>query len=450
MSDDRLRVFTFNCWGLKYVSKNRAERISAIADALVASDYDLITLQEVWVFADYELIRAAVSKRLPYSKFFYSGAFGAGLAILSRFPIIATTIHSYTLNGSPIDVIQGDWFVGKAAGSALIAHPILGQVQVFDTHLYAPGGDSGPIHQQAHRYVNAWEFAKLTRQAADVGRYVIAAGDFNSIPSSVPMAIIREHAGLTDAWVATHPNAPVQTLAGPSPALTSPHDAIRLYGVTADSPLNTYSAGKHLEPVARKYQGKRLDYIFYRQPSISPPSGRNPILKCVDTNVVFTQTIPRANFSFSDHFGVEATFEISRPENGDIETHVAALAEPGSVLNSSSIPNPSLSPDSINRTLSSLTSRYRYAQHRGRSQLTVFGSCTSVIIFMALGSAWLPQSWINPIFVVATIFLSWLATTMFYVGFVYTKWEANALTNVIEELEIYRDSLEGLNGRNEL
>ena len=90
MPDEHLRIFTLNCWyvsaqvivahktdlenasrGLKYVSKHRTERITAIANALASSDYDVITLQELWVFSDFEYVRAAVSKRLPYSKFFY-------------------------------------------------------------------------------------------------------------------------------------------------------------------------------------------------------------------------------------------------------------------------------------------------------------------------------------------------------------------------------------------
>jgi sphingomyelin phosphodiesterase 2 len=66
-----------------------------------------------------------------------SGALGAGLAIFSRFPIVAATIHPYSLNGSPIDVLAGDWFVGKAAASVLVTHPTLGQVQVFNTHVSA-------------------------------------------------------------------------------------------------------------------------------------------------------------------------------------------------------------------------------------------------------------------------------------------------------------------------
>lgn len=57
--------------GLKYVSKHRKQRVAAIASALAASDYDVIALQELWVFADYEHVRSSVSSRLPYSKFFY-------------------------------------------------------------------------------------------------------------------------------------------------------------------------------------------------------------------------------------------------------------------------------------------------------------------------------------------------------------------------------------------
>jgi sphingomyelin phosphodiesterase 2 len=36
---------------------------------------------------------------------------------------------------------------------------------------------------------------------------------------------------------------------------------------------------------------------------------------------------------------------------------------------------------------------------------------------------------------------------MFYEGFLYGRWELNALMNVIEELEIYRNQLEVKNRR---
>ncbi|THH33437.1 hypothetical protein EUX98_g793 [Antrodiella citrinella] len=448
-ADKQLRVLTLNCWGLKYVAKHRTQRIAAIATALGAADYDIVALQELWVFADYEHVRASVARRLPYSKFFYSGALGAGLVIFSRFPILAATVHPYSLNGTPIDVLDGDWFVGKAAASVLVAHPILGQVQIFNTHLFAKGGDEGPDHHKAHRLVNAWEFAKLVRQAAEVGRYVIAAGDFNSVPTAPPMNIIREHASVRDAWVDSH-SSPASTF---NDRLPTPEEAIHTFGVTADSPLNYYSAGKRLEPNARKFQGKRLDYVFYRQPSSPPASDRTPLINCVDTKVVFTEPVPGCNFSYSDHFGLEATFEISLP-GADVtnpnETYVPAPAEPRSpsfvltsVSNPNPVPPPTLSPDLITSTLQSLTARYRFAQSQARLHLSVFVVCLVLLLVIIVSSAFLPRSWINPVYMILTIFLSWLSTTMLYIGFVYGRWELNALTNIIEELEIYRNSLEG-------
>ncbi len=228
-----------------------------------------------------------------------------------------------------------------------------------------------------------------------------------------------------------------------------------MYGVTADSPLNSYSAGKPLETYARKFQGKRLDYVLYRAPSRPPGSENTPSLDCIDTKVLLTETVPGTNFSYSDHFGLEATFEITLPK-GDVtnpdDTHIPALARTevtSFVLNSVSNPstpatNPKhqLSPELIASTITSLTARYRYAASQARLHLTIFVVCLGLLFAIIIGTAWLPRSWINPIFTVLTIFLSWLATTMLYIGFIYGKWEVNALTNIIEELEIYRATLD--------
>lgn len=55
--------------------------------------------------------------------------------------------------------------------------------------LYAKGGelDRGADHHRAHRLVNAWEFAKLAKQAAELGRYVIAVRVF------YPRPLARSH-----------------------------------------------------------------------------------------------------------------------------------------------------------------------------------------------------------------------------------------------------------------
>ncbi|KAJ7597391.1 inositol phosphophingolipids phospholipase C [Mycena floridula] len=420
---DQVNVLSLNCWGLKYVSKNRAPRIQGIATELARLTHDIVALQEIWVLADYEHIRASISSKLPHSKFFYSGALGAGLAIFSRFPIIASSIHPYSLNGSPIDVAAGDWFVGKAAASVVILHPRLGEVQVFNTHLFAKGGEDGPEYNRAHRLVNAWEFAKLARQAAELGRHVIAAGDFNSIPTTLPMTLIRDHAGLSDSWAVTHPpvNSSTSSLVPP------PHEAISRFGVTADSPLNSYSAGKPLDPHARRHGGKRLDYIFYRQPRRFAKSESSSSLKCTQCRVIMTEQVPGYDFSYSDHFALEATLDIIADDSEN--------AIPSQVTTE-------LSNASIATTIQALASCYRFSRHRSRRELSIFVLCLLILLGVTVGSSWLPHSWINPIFILFTIFIAWLGTTMLYEGFIYGNWECNALMNVIEELEIYKKGLQ--------
>ncbi|KAK7064006.1 Endo/exonuclease/phosphatase domain-containing protein [Favolaschia claudopus] len=443
---ESLHVLTLNCWGLKYVAKNRVERVHAIAEELAKFDHDIIALQEIWVFADYEHVRNSVVKRLPYSKFFYSGALGSGLALLSRFPIVATSVHPYSLNGAPIDVGGGDWFVGKAAVSITISHPVLGQVQVFNTHLYAKGGEDGPEHLRAHRLVNAWEFSKLARQAAELGRYVVACGDYNSIPSSLPMALIREYADLSDSWAVSHPDPP--SISSPSAM-----DAITQFGVTADSPLNSYSAGKPIGPYARKFLGKRLDYILYRQP-IRPPSRLDdeplPVLKCIECNVVLTEKVPGQLFSFSDHFGLEATLEFQTSDRvtADLADPHNVWANPGAAHGPTPSAASELSAESLSTTMQALAACYRFSRQRARKELSFFAACIFILVALIIGSSWLPHPWINPIFILFTVLIAWYGTTMLYEGFLYGNWECNALMNVIEELEIYKNSLETRAGTN--
>lgn len=212
----------------------------------------------------------------------------------------------------------------------------------------------------------------------------------------------------------------------------SPEEAITRFGVTADSPVNTWSAGKPLDEFARQFWGKRLDYVLYRQPVRPPTSDRAyPVLKCKDCKVVLTDKVPGHPFSYSDHFGLESTLEIRYPDE----------SEPPTVY----IPT-ELSSASIATTIQALTACYRFSRERARKELTIFGVSLFLLVPMAVGAAWLPFGWIGTIFIVMAVALAWLATTMLYEGFLYGNWECNALMNVTEELEIYKTGLEILSG----
>lgn len=228
------------------------------------------------------------------------------------------------------------------------------------------------------------------------------------------MTIIRDHAGLTDSWALVHPQSNALLI-------TDPLQAIQQLGLTADSPLNTWSASKKH---ARGILGKRLDYVLYRQPN--RPGQTVPRLKVTEISVAFTSHVPGQIFSFSDHFGLEATLEVSPPTDGTSQDSISSLSDATTAT-----------------VIQTLIARYRDSSKRSSKELIISGVSLVVLVAVAIGTAWLRHSWANPIF---TIFLSWLSTTMFYEGFIFGNWERNALMNAIEDLEVYRKGRDVLGG----
>ncbi|RCI02216.1 phospholipase C type enzyme, partial [Rhizopus stolonifer] len=132
--DKHLTVLSLNCWGLFVVSKERKFRLQAIADYISQQDYDLVALQEVWMWSDFDTIKETTESVLPYSRYFYSGTLGSGLVLLSRFPIVCSNYVQFTLAGRPLKIFQGDFYVGKGFGSVCVDHPDIGLIDVYTTH----------------------------------------------------------------------------------------------------------------------------------------------------------------------------------------------------------------------------------------------------------------------------------------------------------------------------
>lgn len=226
------------------------------------------------------------------------------------------------------------------------------------------------------------------------------------------MRLIVDHTGLKDAWEVAHGRYSSAT------RQTDPHSAISNLGVTADSPVNSYSVGKRLDYYAQLGQGKRLDYIFYRGPIGRPERYQ---LHCTEAKVIFTNPVPGYAFSFSDHFGIEATIGISSPEGVLNESSESAVSEETSLL-----------------MTRAFIECYRQSHDRSRLELSIFAACIVLLGILCVGSAWTPHPWITPLWILLTIILSWLGTTMLYSGFIYGNWERKTLTSVTEEMELYR------------
>ena len=243
----------------------------------------------------------------------------------------------------------------------------------------------------------------------------IQLGDFNSVPTTLPMTIIRHHAALLDSWAVVHPDSDSLTV-------MNPKDAIIQHGITADSPVNTWSAGKSY--LSSTFFGKRLDYILYRQPR----GKQYPQLRATECRIVLTDKVPGFTFSYSDHFGLEAILEIQLEPS---QTESSSTSQ-----NGSNDAQTELTSSVIMTTINALTECYRFSRERSRKELLIFVLCLVLLVGIAIGTAWSPHSWINSIFIIFTVMVAWAGTTMLYEGFIYGNWERSALQNVIEELEI--------------
>ncbi|PWY99540.1 hypothetical protein BCV70DRAFT_201102 [Testicularia cyperi] len=492
-ADKQLRILTFNVWGLKYISKLRVARIKAIAASLASAStphYDFVCLQEIWYESkDWRFLKRAVAERYPHSKFFYSGAFGSGLAILSRWQIQETRTHPYSLNGQPIHVHHGDWFVGKACGCVTVNHPLLGLVDVWNTHFVAAGGEDGSEAQRSHRITQAYELAANCRNSATRARHVVCVGDLNSTPPSLSIALLRDVGGLYDSFLDTHTRLPPLAVAlppenydqlggdgglpGSSSPLTStlpgrpdPERAIAHLGVTCDSPLNTWTAGKNLDPRATRAAGKRLDYILYRGPALdhdpstqlaytaSATTSRGRLAPS-ESNVVFTDKVPGLGCSYSDHFGLETTFDIlDSPAAPCLPRGAGAgagISRSNHASTTTATSDSAVANSNHSHTLRSAAHALAGGHVRARSTQTshfyLFALALVLALALLVASIFQPLGAVNPVFILLAVVAGWAGTTMLYSALVWGEWEKRTLRTVIEMIEMELDQVRTLAGK---
>ncbi|KAJ8125741.1 hypothetical protein O1611_g7896 [Lasiodiplodia mahajangana] len=272
-----LNVITLNCWGRKYTSVHREERLTAIGRYLATTEPvpHIVALQECFEYQDYLSIRRETRFALPFGKFYHSGAFSCGLVILSRWPIEETS-RSQGVACARIRYGEGEEDV----------------VEVFNTNTHPSYGD--PLQNDSynvHRLSQAWEIAKLVRNAAERGHLAVVLADFNAAPLSLPYRLLTSHAAIRDAWRVLYPDS---SLGPTSNELERARDRpiptaafnVTENGVTTNSAYNTWAwsrseqralrSGKRpmlISPEILDRDGQRVDYIFFSRggdPHASP------------------------------------------------------------------------------------------------------------------------------------------------------------------------------------
>ncbi|KTW30429.1 inositol phosphosphingolipid phospholipase [Pneumocystis jirovecii RU7] len=398
--NEKIRVLSLNCWGLKYISNYRKKRLNFISERIASEDYHIVGLQEVWVYSDYENLRNKTKHKLPYGKFYFSGVFGSGLVILSKFPIQSTSMYKYSLNGKPNAFYHGDWYVGKGVAMATLLMPNGKKVEFFNTHLHA-SYEKEKDRYLCHKISQAWEISKLISSAFASGKLIIIVGDFNSTPDSIIFKIISFNSSISDSWSINLDQD--QYLKKP----LSKEKIVEKLCLTCDSPINTWRM-KKWKKYPEKCEAKRLDYIFID----------TSWFKVKYVKLAFTETIPSLDCSYSDHFGIDALIELmnnsinSSPNKLKIEDLEIIQQEFSNYIN----------------------------QVKKYSHLRVVYFFISIIIIIGLHISvfWSHNIYITfLLFLINTIILSTSIFTSLY-EFIFIWWELRTLSEFQEEIALVK------------
>nr|XP_054774293.1 putative neutral sphingomyelinase isoform X1 [Lytechinus pictus] len=282
-----LNVVTLNCWGLPFgISKHKRERMQHIAKELATGAYDIVSLQEIWVLKDYEHIKSTVKNVLPYSFYFRMGLQNGGLCMFSKWPIVDTFYHPYSLNGYAHQVFMGDWYSAKMV--ALCKIDVEGMaVNVYNTHahaLYAPSNIPEKDDFLTHRLTQLYELSEFVRLTSGGADLVLVMGDFNSEPFSLATKLAITNAGLLDAWE-TRGNKEYTD------------------GMTIER-LDNILVKRQTHCYMNTDDGERIDYNLYQSYGLYTA-------RCLKTTLTMRK-IPGSDLPYSDHEGVLSTIRVTR------------------------------------------------------------------------------------------------------------------------------------------
>ncbi|XP_051561827.1 sphingomyelin phosphodiesterase 2-like [Myxocyprinus asiaticus] len=272
----RLRVFSLNCWGIRYLSKHCIERFVLIGDLLNKEELDITLLQEVWCEKDFLFLKKKLGSVYPYSHYFKSGFIGSGLAVFSKHRIHDAFLYRYSLNGYPYMAQHGDWFGGKAVGKVLLNISGL-TVHVFVTHLHAEYCRERDSYLP-HRVVQTWELQQFIRHTSAGADVVILGGDLNMHPDDLGTRLLCNCTGLLDCF----------TEAASFDGCEGGNTHITENPFTNTDELITYGGGI------------RIDYILFK--------GSGQVDVSCESLSTTKGPVPGQPFPYSDHEALTAEF----------------------------------------------------------------------------------------------------------------------------------------------
>ena len=297
---------------------------------------------------------------------------------------------------------------------------------------------------EAQRITECWQIANSARASAAQGRHVILAstlkihfiklililqeqtGDFNSIPTSNCYQILKRHGFMTDSWLEIHEQSLLDSQEKLENNELTPLECIQLFGITCDSPVNTWTKHFLKQEAYERAIGDRLDYIHYR---------RTPQLVCQSSKVVMEDYIPGTEWNYSDHYGVHSVFSIHDTHTTGEEPTASQLARPDFTH---------LLPTTLFNMITILERDLVQAKKTAHGHVRFFGLTVLMVLAAYAIQVALPVVYPESSALYATvlcgfvmIIFSVLATISLIVGFVFGRMEQRSLAYYLNEFKLF-------------
>lgn len=196
------------------IAPHCTERLRAFGDSIFSQrdPPDILLLQEVWARKERLLLQAqARASGYHYFHYFHHAigfpvpfgvdGFGTGLFVISKYPIVDSGFHHFSLTGGNAFYLhEADYVASKGVGLVRIKTP-RGLVDCYLTHLVSnytspdePAGVDTYLSSRSGQAYELGKFIHLTRKSP----LRIVAGDFNSSPESLCVELMTTVHDLTD------------------------------------------------------------------------------------------------------------------------------------------------------------------------------------------------------------------------------------------------------------
>ena len=190
----RLRVLTWNVWGVPAITSHLDERMAALPNAIATLGPDIVLLQELWEPRHAESVGRKLGEHgFRHARRFETPAGATGLFVASKFPLGAGAFRSFSLGRMPHSLWHLDWMVEKGLANVVVETP-LGALRIENTHLQAQYRTDryGP-----ERLAQAAEIVLMN--AGHANEALLLAGDFNGPGDELPRRLLRDLERLEDA-----------------------------------------------------------------------------------------------------------------------------------------------------------------------------------------------------------------------------------------------------------